>query len=119
MLKRFVPVIAVFGLVVGACGGGASSCEDIAADTVDMVQEVIDEVDQLTPEEIAGQEGDLDFLADFEEESEKLADEATDSGCSTEELSEAIKAKAGSLTAESEFGKLFVELVQSGEFSGL
>ncbi len=119
MLKRFVPVVAAFGLVVAACGGGASSCEDIASDTVDLVQDVIDEVDQMTPEEVAGQGENLDFLTDFEAESEKLADEATSLGCSSEELSEAIKERAGSLTAESEFGQFFVQLVQSGEFSGL
>jgi len=119
MLKRFVVVMAAFGLIAAACGGGASSCEDVAGETVDLVQDVINEVDQMTPEEIATQEGDPEFLTDFDEESEKLADEAASLGCTPEELSEAIKERAGSLTAESEFGQFFVELVQSGEFSGL
>jgi hypothetical protein len=119
MLKRFVSVVAAFGLIAAACGGDASSCEDIASDTVDLVQDVINEVDQMTPEEVAGQDGDPDFLTDFDEQSEKLADEAASLGCTPEEMSEAIQDKAGSLTAETEFGQFFVQLVQSGEFSGL
>jgi hypothetical protein len=120
MLKRFVAVIAALGLVLAACGGETSSCEDIAAETVGLVQEVIDEIDEMSPEEIAGQgESSPAFLTDFDEQAEQLADEATSLGCTNEEMSELIRAQAGSLTAESEFGQFFVELIQSGEFQGL
>ena len=120
MLKRFVAVIAACGLFLAACGGGTSSCEDIATDTVGLVQEVIDEIDQMSPEEIASQgESGPSFLSDFDEQAEKLADEATSLGCTNAEMSELIRAQAGSLTAESEFGQFFVELVKSGEFQGL
>jgi hypothetical protein len=120
VLKRLVVVFAAFGLVVAACGGGSSSCEDIANETVDLVQSVIDDLDQMSPEEIAGQgEGGPGFLAEFDEQAEKLADDAASAGCTDEEMSELIKEQAGSLTAESELGKLFVDLVNSGEFLGL
>jgi len=120
MLKRSAAAIAVLGLVLTACGEGTSSCEDIATETVDLVQEVIDEIDQMSPEEIAGQgESGPSFLTDFDEQAEQLSDEATSLGCTSEEMSELIRAQAGSLTAESEFGRFFVELVQTGEFQGL
>jgi hypothetical protein len=119
MLKRFAAVIAACGLVFAACGGGTSSCEDIANETVDLVQDVINEVDQMSPEEIAGQgESSPDFLTDFDEQAEKLGDEAASLGCTDEEMSELIRAQSESLTAESEFGQFFVELVKSGEFQG-
>jgi hypothetical protein len=116
MLKRLVPVIAAFGLVVAACGGGTASCEDIANDAVALVQDIIDEVDTMSPDELAGLDQDPDFITDFEQKAEELDEEAAAAGCSNEELSQLVAEQSGSLTAESEFGQLFVDLINSGEF---
>lgn len=117
MFKRFTVTLAVFGLVVAACGGGTASCEDIADDVIGMVQEVIDEVDQMSPEDLAALSGDQEpeFMADFEQRSEDLRMDAEEAGCSDQELAELFSARASTLTAESEVGQFFVELFNSGD----
>ena len=116
MLKRLVLVIAAFGLVVGACGGGTASCEDIAGDAVALVQDIINEVDTMSPEDLASLDENSDFMTDFEVKAEELDEEAAAAGCSNEELSQLVTEQSGSLTAESQFGQLFVDLINSGQF---
>jgi len=116
MYKRFLVTLAVFGLVVAACGGGTASCEDVADETIDLVQGVIDEVDQMSPEDLAAMgEEQPEFMNDFEQQSEELRQDAEDAGCTDEQLAELFSERASSLTAESEFGQLFVELFNSGD----
>ena len=116
MMKRLVAVIAAFGLVLAACGGGTASCEDIADDMIVMVQDVIDEVDGMSEEELAAVgAGDAGFDEDFEQRTEELQQEADEAGCDDAALEELFTARAGSLTAESEFGQFFVEMFSGGE----
>lgn len=115
MLRRraFLGAIA---LVAAACGGGdAGSCAAIADDTVALVQDVIDEVDAMSLDELASL-GDGGLIADFEGRAQGLEQRAQDAECSDEELATLLQDRAGELNASTEFGQIFVDLISSGSF---
>lgn len=118
MKRRLVLIAAAVGLVAAACGGGGASCESIADDGMELVQDLIDEIDSMSQEELEAAILGEGFLADFEEKAEEIDDRASEAGCSDEEMQMLVNERAGSLTAETEFGQLLLDGVQSGDFFG-
>lgn len=115
MLRRGAMLAAV-ALVAASCGGSdAGGCAAIADDTVALVQEVIDEVDAMSLDELAAL-GESDMLTDFEARAQDLEQRAQDADCSDEELASLLQDRAGELSATTEFGQIFVDLVSSGSF---
>lgn len=116
MMLRMGGLVCAIAIVLAACGGGdAGGCPALADDAVALVQDVIDEVDALSLEELASL-GDAEFLADFEERAEDLDQRAEDADCSEEELATLLQERAGDLSASTEFGQIFVDLISSGSF---
>jgi hypothetical protein len=117
MRNRFFAVLAVLAIVASACGGDSSSCGAIADDAIDLVQGLIDQVDDMSLEELSSL--DTGFTADFETSIESLVAEAENSSCSDEEMEDLFRDKVDSLTAESDFGQLFIQQFTSDDlFSG-
>lgn len=115
MRGRWYAVLTVVMLCAG-CGGDDGTCGVIADDAIDLMQGLIDQVDEISIEEL----GELDdtFLADFDSGVAALADRAESARCSSEEMTELFRARVGSLTADSEFGQLFVDQLGSENFFG-
>ncbi len=118
MIRVLVGVV-VLGLGLAACGGEASTCEEVADETVELMQRIIDDV-----EEDVGDMEVADFLESgaslpspesFSEESEKLNDRATELGCTPTDLDALIAERIGSLTSETPVGEFIKEAVQAGE----
>jgi hypothetical protein len=106
--------VVAFTLV--ACGGDdVGECPAVADDAVALVQEVIDQVDAMSLEQLAALSGS-DLLADFEARAQELDSRANDAECSETELSTLLEERSGSLTATTEFGQIFVDLIASGSF---
>ncbi len=116
MMLRRGALLGAIALVVAACGGGdAGGCPAIADDAVALVQDVIDEVDAMSLDELATL-GEGDLLGDFEAQAQDLEQRAEDADCSDEELGTLLQERAGQLSATTEFGQIFVDLIASGSF---
>lgn len=121
MPKRHLvaPLIALV-LLISACSGSseAKTCDDIGDQTIAQMQRLIDSVDdefgQMTLDEFLttdGRPSNLDELEAISNEIEKRSDEL---GCSGEEVGARVTAQLGSLTAETDIGRVFLELMISG-----
>ena len=117
MRKLFI-LMAALGLVAAACGGdsGGASCESVADDAIQVIQDVIDELDSLSLEEIASMEDEPEALADMERRADELQDQANELGCSDAEMEELLNARVGNLEAEGMFGELLVGELEGGGF---
>lgn len=112
-MKRVLLAVAVFGLVVAACGGDggdAGSCADIADEGIAAIQEVINEIDTMSLDDLTalGSE-DPEFITDMETRMDELDERSTELGCSDEELAELVQDRVGDLSADSEFGQLMID----------
>ena len=117
-MRKFFILVAALGLLAAACGGdsGGGSCESVADDAIEVVQDVINEMDSLSLEEIAGMEEEPEALQDMERRAEELQQQADDLGCSDAEMEQLLNARVGQLSAEGMFGQLLVDELQTGGF---
>jgi hypothetical protein len=118
MRKLFI-LLAALGLVATACGGdsgGANSCEGVADDAIKVIQDVIDELDSLSLEDLAAMEDEPEALADLEKRADELQEKADDLNCSDATMEELLNARVGDLKAEGLFGELLVDELESGGF---
>jgi hypothetical protein len=115
MRQRVFALIGATVLVVSACGGSDSaSCEGIAEDAMGLVQGLIDEIDGMSLEELSSL-GD-EFTSDFEAQFEDLEARADDANCSDSEMADLVEERVDDLTAETEFGDLFIEQFRAEGF---
>lgn len=121
MIRKLFVLIAALGLVAGACGGSdsgsAGSCAAVADDAMSAVQDVINEFDALTLDEMT-EMGDEEpaFLTDFENKMDELQGVADDLGCSDAEMEELFADRVDNLTAEGMFGELMIDELKAGNF---
>ncbi|MCP4309078.1 MAG: hypothetical protein GY788_30240 [bacterium] len=118
-MRRLFVLIAVLGLVAASCGGdsGGGSCEAVADEVIEIFQEVIDEFDELSIDELGELEEEPQSLVDMEKKFEDLESQATDLGCSDAEMEELFEARIGNLTSDGLFGQFMIEgLEESGFF---
>jgi hypothetical protein len=116
MRKLFI-LMAALGLLAAACGGDSGgSCESVADDAIQVIQDVINELDSLSLEEIAAMEEEPEALADMERRADELQDRANELGCSDAEMEELLNARVGDLEAEGMFGELLVGELEGGGF---
>jgi hypothetical protein len=112
-MRKFLILIATLGLVVAGCGGdSAGSCEGVADEAIEIFQDAINEIDEMSLEDLASG-NEPEALVEMEERAESLQVQAEDLGCSDAEMEELINARTGSLTADGEFGQMLLEGVQS------
>ncbi len=117
MRKLFV-LLAVLGLVAGACGGdsGGASCESVADDAIQVIQDVIDEMDDMSLEDLAALDEEPAALTDMEARADQLQDQANELGCSDATMEGLLNDRAGNLTADGFFGELLIEELEGGGF---
>ena len=116
-MRKFLVVLAILGLVAGACGGDSgASCESVADDAIDVIQDVIDEMDTMTLEELGALDEEPEALVDMERRAEELQDQANELGCTDATMEQLLEDRAGNLTAEGFFGELLVEELKGGGF---
>jgi hypothetical protein len=108
----------VFVMTLAACGGAAETCEELADETIELVQAMIDEVEDemgdTTIEEILASEGDLPSLDRFRDRAAEVDERATELQCGQDELQTLIQARAGELEATTPIGELIIDGIRSG-----
>lgn len=122
MLKHrsFIVLLAV-GLLAAACGGDsitATSCDELADETIGMFQRLIDDVDaefgDMTMEEFVASEDQLPSVEEFEEDAATIDQLATELDCSPEVMSAAVQGRIDELTAQSDLGRFLIDAMRAG-----
>jgi hypothetical protein len=120
VLKRTLILLAVvLALVLSACGGGEpETCEDIADVTVDLMQDLIDDVEEevgdMTVEELNATGGDLPSVEKFEEEATKINEQAVELECSQTTIESLVAERVHRLEATTPIGQFMIEAIRSG-----
>ena len=119
MLKRtLVLLVLVLALVLSACGGQPQTCEDIADVTVDLMQDLIDDVEKevgdMTVEELNATGGDLPSVEHFEEEATKINERAIELECSQATIEGLVAERVHRLEASTPIGQFMIEAIRSG-----
>lgn len=116
-MRKLLILLAALGLIAAACGGdSAGSCESVADDAIEVIQEVIDELDALTLEEIAAMEEEPEVIQNMEARADDLQAQANELGCSDAEMEQLLNARVGNLRAEGMFGELLIGELEGGGF---
>ena len=120
MLKRTLILLAlVLALVLSACGGGQpETCEDIADVTIDLMQDLIDDVEKevgdMTVEELVETQGDLPSVEHFQEEATKINEQAVELECSQATIESLVAERVHQLEASTPIGQFMIEAIRSG-----
>lgn len=117
-MKRISILLVVVALALGACSGGASTCEELADEAIDLVQALIDDVEAELGDadlaELAESAADLPSLEEYEEKANDLDAQADDLGCSEAEMSGLVTERGDQLKATTPVGNLIIEGITSG-----
>jgi len=105
-------------LVLAACGGEASTCEEIADQTIDLAQQLIDDVEDEVGDRsldtiLSGENG-LPAVEDYAERSDRIDARAAELGCVPADLEILVAERADRLTAETPVGVFIVDAIRSG-----
>ena len=120
MLKRtLILLVLVLPLVLSACGGGQpETCEDIADVTIDLMQDLIDDVEgevgDMTVEELNATGGDLPSVEKFEEEATKINERALELQCTQATIESLVAERVNQLEASTPIGQFMIEAIRSG-----
>jgi hypothetical protein len=117
---RITSAVVAVTLVLTACAGGgdASNCEEIASQTIDLIQALIDDVDAeaaaISLQEFIESRADLPSLEAFDGAAIAIEERSVELGCNDVEVASDVGSQLGSLTAESELGRFVIDLLVSG-----
>jgi hypothetical protein len=120
VLKRtLILLVVVLALVLSACGGGQpETCEDIADVTVDLMQDLIDDVEEevgdMTVEELNATGGDLPSVERFKNEATKINERAVELECSQTIIESLVAERVHRLEATTPIGQFMIEAIRSG-----
>lgn len=117
-MRKFYVILASVALLAGACGGGddaadSNSCEGLADQAIALVQQVVDEIDGMSAQEISDSGGDFASLDTMAEGMADLEAKAGEIGCSDSDMEQLVLDRVGNLTASSEFGKMMITQFES------
>lgn len=120
-IRRILAFVLAFGLLVGACGGdsiSASNCDELVDETMEMFQRLIDEVDLqfegTSVDAFLATGEELPSIEQFETDARTIDDLAIELECSRQEVSSAVQARVGELTADSDLGRFIIGAIRSG-----
>jgi len=120
VLKRtFLIVVIVLALVLSACGGRqAKTCDDLADQTIDLMQDLIDDVEaevgDMTVEELIATGGDLPSVDQFEKEAAKIDERAVELSCTQSDITAGVAQRVDQLEAHTPIGEFLIKAISSG-----
>jgi uncharacterized Ntn-hydrolase superfamily protein len=118
-LRRTLVFLAlVLALVVSACGGQPQTCDDIADVTVDLMQDLINDVEKevgdMSVEEFIATQGDLPSVEKYEDEATKINERAVELDCSRATIETLVADRVHRLEASTPIGRFMIDLIRSG-----
>jgi hypothetical protein len=116
-MRKLLVVIAVLSLVAVSCGSGdsADSCEGVADDAVGIIQDMIDQFDSMTTDDMMAMasEGEPEAVTEMTNKLDSLQQKAVALGCSDDQMTTLLADRAGNLKAETSIGQMMVDEIQS------
>lgn len=118
-MRKATTILIAFALFIAACGGGgdAGGCEGVADDAIDLIQGLIDDVDNMSVEELSSMD-ELPGMAEFTSDFSDLETKANDLSCSDSEMQDLLLDRLDTLTAKSQFGELMLTTFKDEAASG-
>ncbi len=118
-MRRFASRALAASLVVAACGGdngGLDSCEAVADASIDLIQDVIDELESMSPSDVGAlnQGQEFEALTAFEERGVELGTAGQNLGC--DDIDGLVQERADRLDADPADG--FTQLIVDGTKQG-
>jgi hypothetical protein len=117
---RILIVLLAFGLLATACGGdsiSATNCEELADETIEMFQRLIDDVDSefgdMTMDEFVASGDELPDVERFEEDAATIDQLATDLDCAPDEMGPAVGERIDELSAQSDLGRFLIDAMRA------
>lgn len=119
MQRTPVLLVVAFALVLVSCGEvEAENCEQIADFTVDLMQELVDEVEkevgEMSVEELNATGGDLPSVEQFRKDAEKIDVRAIELGCTQIQIQDSVGARIDQLEAETPIGRFIIDAIRAG-----
>lgn len=116
-MRKMLVVAAALSLLVAGCGdsdaGGGGSiddCDDLVAAGLDLIQDVLDEVGDMSMEELAALgDQEPEFVQDLETRGTELEQRQVELGCSDAELEAGLIDGLDSLEADGPVAELMLE----------
>jgi len=121
MTKHFLALVLALSIAASACSGGgeASSCEELAIQTIDLLQNLIDDVDaefeSMSIEEFIDTGDSLPSIESFRNESAAIDARSEELDCSQDEIAAGVAARVGELTAQTQLGRFVITLLVTGD----
>jgi len=112
-------LVIVLSLLLAACGGGeAKTCDDIADQTLNLMQDLINDVEaevgDMTVQELIDTGGDLPSIDQFQEDATKIDERAAELGCTQTEITADIASRVGELEATTPIGTFLIQAIRDG-----
>ncbi|MEN8114365.1 MAG: hypothetical protein ABFS21_08245 [Actinomycetota bacterium] len=111
-------LLLVLSLVTSACSSQPKTCEDIADVTIDLMQDLINDVEKevgdMTVEELIATGGDLPAVEHFQEEAAKIDERAAELSCTQPEIEAGVAARIGQLESETPIGQFIIRAISTG-----
>lgn len=120
MTKPFLIVGLALSVLATACSGGgdAATCEDIAVQTIELLQDLVDSVDtdveSMSIEEFIENGDNLPPVEAFTEKSAAIDARSQELDCSPDEIATGVAGRVGDLTAQTQLGRFVITLFASG-----
>lgn len=121
MLRRLFILIAVLALAAAGCSSQPETCDEVADETIVLMQDLIDEVEselgEMSVEDLiesfsAGEE--VPSVAAFEEKAEELSKRAGELGCTQQQLETAVAERTDRLEASTPLGRFILDAIKRG-----
>ena len=121
MRKRLAIVVVALGVVATACSSQPETCDEAADETIELMQDLIDEVEAEFEDmeindflDLMATNEDLPSVVSFQEKAEKLSERMAELGCSEEQLTEAVSARSHQLEATTPLGEFLIWGIENG-----
>ncbi len=118
VMKRLIPLVVAAVVVAAACASQPETCDEVADETIELMQALIDEVEsevgEMSVQELLETGDDLPSVAAFERDAERLSDRASELGCTQDQLEVAVADRTDRLQATTPIGQFLVSAIKGG-----
>lgn len=119
-MPKVIALAVVFAVTTAACGSQPETCDEVADGTIELAQDLIEEVESEVGAADIGAMNDLlaaDELGSVEkyrERATRLSERAGELGCSQEQWQAAVVARTHRLEATTPVGELIIWAIENG-----
>lgn len=120
-MKETIAIVALFGLVAAACssdsasGGESRDCDDVGQAGIELLQDALDALGELSLEELAalGEDNQPQAFTDIENAGQQLDEDAAALGCDEADLEQYVTSRVDQLEANGPVAELVLEQLKA------